>query len=253
MRDNPKPFEVYKHFKGNNYQILAVAKDSEDGHLIVVYQALYGSYEVYARDLTQFMSPVDHIKYPDVKEQYRFTRIAPTSEMGNRGGFSVDGGAPSDKYGVEKNSRIIVENASGNDCGELDKPIKGISGTTEELIREKRGTTGEPLREKSGTIVEPISRSNIEEVAETISAKNSEPEVSSYQMDPMVEAFLDADTYEEKINILAGLKNRITDEMLQIMAVTMDIELNSENTYERYKELMGCLSIKEKFEVERRF
>ena len=75
MRDNPKPFEVYRHFKGNNYQILAVAKDSEDGHLIVVYQALYGSYEVYARDLTQFMSPVDHIKYPDVTAQYRFTRI----------------------------------------------------------------------------------------------------------------------------------------------------------------------------------
>ena len=69
----------------------------------------------------------------------------------------------------------------------------------------------------------------------------------------MVEAFLDADTYEEKINILAGLKNRITDEMLQIMAVTMDIELNSESTQDRYRELMSCLSIKEKFEVERRF
>ena len=72
-------------------------------------------------------------------------------------------------------------------------------------------------------------------------------------MDPMVEAFLDADTYEEKINILAGLKNRITDEMLQIMAVTMDIELNSENTQDRYRELMNCLSLKEKFEVDRRF
>ena len=69
----------------------------------------------------------------------------------------------------------------------------------------------------------------------------------------MVEAFLDADTYEEKINILAGLKNRITDEMLQIMAVTMDIELNSENTQDRYRELMNCLSLKEKFEVDRRF
>lgn len=202
MRDNPKPFEVYRHFKGNNYQILAVAKDSEDGHLIVVYQALYGSYEVYARDLTQFMSPVDHVKYPDVTAQYRFTRIEPTSETGSR-----------------------------NNCEAADKQIKGISGTAGK----------------------PISSSNIEEVADTISTKNSEPEVSSYQMDPMVEAFLDADTYEEKINILAGLKNRITDEMLQIMAVTMDIELNSESTQDRYRELMSCLSIKEKFEVERRF
>ena len=202
MRDNPKPFEVYRHFKGNNYQILAVAKDSEDGHLIVVYQALYGLYEVYARDLTQFMSPVDHVKYPDVTAQYRFTRIEPTSDTGSR-----------------------------NNCEATDKTIKVISGTA----------------------IEPISGSNIEEVGEAIGIKNSEPEVSSYQMDPMVEAFLDADAYEEKINILAGLKNRITDEMLQIMAVTMDIELNSESTQDRYKELMSCLSIKEKFEVERRF
>ena len=119
----------------------------------------------------------------------------------------------------------------GGVCKAAEKQIKGISGTA----------------------IEPISGSNIEEVGEAIGIKNSEPEVSSYQMDPMVEAFLDADTYEEKINILAGLKNRITDEMLQIMAVTMDIELNSENTQDRYRELMNCLSLKEKFEVDRRF
>ena len=243
MRDNPKPFEVYRHFKGNNYQILAVAKDSEDGHLIVVYQALYGSYEVYARDLTQFMSSVDHIKYPDVTAQYRFTQIEPTSETGNNVGFTVDDSAPSDRVGAEKNNGVMAKAAggndsetnadtgSGNDCEAAEKQIKGISGTA----------------------IEPISGSNIEEVGEAIGIKNSEPEVSSYQMDPMVEAFLDADTYEEKINILAGLKNRITDEMLQIMAVTMDIELNSENTQDRYRELMNCLSLKEKFEVDRRF
>ena len=75
MRDNPKPYEIYRHFKGNTYQILAIAKDSEDGHLIVVYQALYGSYEIYARDLVQFMSPVDRIKYPEAEAQYRFTKV----------------------------------------------------------------------------------------------------------------------------------------------------------------------------------
>ena len=243
MRDNPKPFEVYRHFKGNNYQILAIAKDSEDGHLIVVYQALYGSYEVYARDLTQFMSPVDHVKYPDVTAQYRFTRIEPTSDIGGNVGFTTYDSESSDRVGTEKNNGVIdkasgekdceanAETGSGKDCEATDRTIRAISGTT----------------------IEPLNGSSIEEVTDTISTKNSEPEVSSYQMDPMVEAFLDADTYEEKINILAGLKNRITDEMLQIMAVTMDIELNSENTQDRYRELMNCLSLKEKFEVDRRF
>ena len=107
MRDNPKPFEVYRHFKGNNYQILAIAKDSEDGHLIVVYQALYGSYEVYARDLTQFMSPVDHIKYPDVTAQYRFTRIEPTSETGNNVGFTVDETFTISGFNIFKNNPFV--------------------------------------------------------------------------------------------------------------------------------------------------
>ena len=75
MRENPKPYEIYKHFKGNLYQILAIAKYSEDSSLKVVYQALYGSYEVYVRDLSMFMSPVDRAKYPEVTQEYRFERV----------------------------------------------------------------------------------------------------------------------------------------------------------------------------------
>lgn len=42
---------------------------------IVVYQALYGDYKYFVRSYEMFVSKVDHDKYPDVKQEYRFELI----------------------------------------------------------------------------------------------------------------------------------------------------------------------------------
>lgn len=80
MRDIPKPYEVYKHFKGNKYQIIAIATDSEDGTKKVVYQALYEPFGIYVRDLEMFMSKVDREKYPNAGQEYRFERVICTEK-----------------------------------------------------------------------------------------------------------------------------------------------------------------------------
>ncbi len=71
---------TYRHFKGNLYKVLDIVNDSEsndDKELkkVVIYQALYGENLKWARPYDMFNSEVDHQKYPDIKQKYRFEEI----------------------------------------------------------------------------------------------------------------------------------------------------------------------------------
>ena len=75
--------DIVQHFKRETintansqneylYKILCIAKHTEKDEYMVVYQALYGQFEIYVRPYKMFMSEVDHKKYPEIKQKYRF-------------------------------------------------------------------------------------------------------------------------------------------------------------------------------------
>lgn len=72
---------MVRHFKGKNYLVLNVAEHSETGELLVVYKALYGDCKVYVRPLEMFLSKVDKVKYPNVKQELRFELILDDGEV----------------------------------------------------------------------------------------------------------------------------------------------------------------------------
>lgn len=67
--------KIYKHFKGKEYKVLMIARDSETLKDVVIYEALYGNHIIWARDYDMFNSLVDKEKYPNIEQKYRFEQV----------------------------------------------------------------------------------------------------------------------------------------------------------------------------------
>ena len=193
----PKPHEIYKHFKGNLYQITAIAEHTETGEALVVYQAMYGDFKTYARPLSMFVSRVDREKYPDAGQEFRFELQGPESA---RQRAEMEGMDPEWKASTEQEAKA----------------------------------------EPDVTAWGPAPKENGEELTE-----------AELALDPMALEFLDADSYEQRLNILAGLHHRITDEMITTMAIACDVEIDSGETEDRYEALKNCLITLERYECQR--
>ena len=78
-RDIPKAGEYFRHFKGNCYKIIAVGHHSETKEKMVIYYDMSGMNSTIddpcIRPLEMFMSEVDHEKYPNTTQKYRFERV----------------------------------------------------------------------------------------------------------------------------------------------------------------------------------
>ena len=63
---------VYRHFKGNYYLVEDIVFHSETQEKMVLYRALYGDGSLWVRPYDMWFEEVDHVKYPDASQKYRF-------------------------------------------------------------------------------------------------------------------------------------------------------------------------------------
>lgn len=213
----PRPQEIYRHFKGRLYQVLTLARHSETGEMLVVYQALYGDYAVFARPLSMFCSEVDAVKYPGAMQKERFQ--------------------------LWKGS----EEAHALFAGE--SPVTGNRETRAKQPEEDRQTRGKQPEEDRQTRAKQSDGmfSQKEKPAEP-SVQAAEEEV---QLDPRLLRFLDANRMEEKMEILDSMQGDVTDEMIDIMAISLDTEIVSGEASERIAALREIIQMRLRFESSR--
>lgn len=179
----PQSNEIYRHFKGNLYKVITLARDSETEEEMVVYQALYGDYPIYVRSLAMFTEVLDKKRYPQAEQKYRFE--------------------PADQ-------------------------LVSMDWEQREIL---------PMED-----VEPITQIKNDNIV-----TNEEESV----LDPLLEQFLEADTYRERLNILRGLEHRITHEMINTMAIVLDLDIPEGELDKRYQDLENSILTLEKYECTR--
>ena len=251
MQHTPKPQEIYRHFKGNLYQILTVAQHSETGEEMVVYQALYGDFKTYVRPLAMFMEKTDRIKYPEAGQEYRFERIDKAGMPKKAAERNADAGTErkGETAGIEPERKVDREAGNGN----REEKITGRNGNREERITERNGSGADRIAEQGGNSVGGTTEEsgNREGQTDDNGSGQEQPEDGIVNIDPMVIEFLDASSYEERLNILSGLHHRITDDMINIMSIALDIEVKPGDIETRYAEFRSCLILMERFECNR--
>ena len=218
MTLRPGPQELYRHFKGNLYQVLTIATDSETMQEMVVYQALYGDYKVYVRPLDMFMSEVDHDKYPDVKQKMRFEKVTP------------------------------------GESAHLPERTESGGGTLEETALSEQEHTAKTPPEKESAERPESSLFKLDKkppVKSTVMSKSIDEEARELNLDPLVIRFLDADLAVEKNEILSRLRPTITNDMIDIMAMSLGVVVKEGDVYDRYNDLRTCLTTMEKYESTR--
>lgn len=214
----PIPQEIYRHFKGKLYQIVTIAQHSETGEELVVYQALYGDFKVYCRPLDMFTSKVDRTKYPDVAQEYRFELVSSLPE---------------------KDDKIIQEN---------DLSCDKKTGTSDvDRVGEVPKSFGQSAINEAANATNNIS----DDVVYDNTDKSIEEEAETLNLHPLVVKFLDASETADRLSILSQMSQIITNDMIDIMAMAIDVQIDEGDVYQRFDDLKACLVMKQRYEATR--
>lgn len=233
---NPKPGERYLHFKNKLYQIVCLAHHSETDERLVVYQALYGDFGICARPYDMFISEVDHEKYPEITQKYRFTYVETDNDQPF---WAKEEKSVEETPKKEAPVKMVVEPKPEQQKITLDMVKKADVVFRENLPKEDRIVVK----------VDKTEHKDIKPVKEVPPLQvNEKEEEAQEQANPWLMKFLDAETFDEKYEVLGQMYRDIDNKLIDDIAVCMDIVIPDGGLQERYMQLKQCIRTRQKYE-----
>lgn len=223
MDRTPRPGELYRHFKDNIYQIIALAVHSQTGEKMVVYQAMYGSFAIYVSPLSSFLDEADHQKYPQAAQRYRFEKIERAESTQSEDAL-VKAQANWPRTQSPAASRRALQQEQEEDAGQ------------ESAYVQKRRRQIMEREQRRGQFLKPEKH---ESTAEELRAN------------PNLLKFLDADTYEKKYQVLKEIQNEMTNSLVDDIAVVLDVVIPEGLLSDRCNQLKNIILTKQKYEKNR--
>ncbi|MBQ9511568.1 MAG: DUF1653 domain-containing protein [Lachnospiraceae bacterium] len=142
----------------------------------------------------------------------------------------------------------IVATAEHSETGEELVVYEALYGEHKIYARPLAMFCSEVDREKYPDVRQVY---RFERTSPDVMDKSVEEEAQELNLDPKVVAFLDADDSEKRLNILESLHPRITDDMIDIMAMAIDMKIDEGDIEERYLSLRDAIQLRARFETSR--
>lgn len=253
MNRIPRPGELYRHYTGEIYQILTVAKHSETGEQLVILQAMFGAFESYASPLSQFISEVDHQKYPRIKQQYWFMRINRMEQMEQRQLASEQRSLGEYEAGLQR------MNGGTDAAGEIKTQETDSTGQAAKRPNTRSPAESKRVFREEGKTASDIEPSYQQKFRKQIADRESRREqflkpqkqesaTNELRANPCLLKFLDADTYEAKYQVLTEIREEMTDRLIDDMAVVLDVVIPEGPINDRYCQLRNIILTRQKYE-----
>ena len=222
------------------YQIVTVAAHTETGEQLVIYEALYDDFKMYARPLSVFLSEVDHVKYPNAAQKYRFELIERDVDGTLKMGYPVK---LQELFGQPKEEEKISDT-------EQTEEIKTVKTDAPEVVKEEHVSETEPPIPSVAKDDDEKNHKKIEIIADLESAEE-EGYLDDEEINPFLLQFLDTDSYGEKLEVLVSIRSRLDDRLIDDMAAALDVTVDDGPLPVRFEGLKTCLETMVKFECER--